>query len=121
VAVKPERAPEPVRIAIRPALRDPVVGRRPEPVAAPAPEPEPRRHLSPVADASPLEPPEGEPTVTRVADPWRPITEVKDPARRPEQHPGPAPRPAPMHDQPSLVVDDFAWDLDEPEDYSAPV
>jgi hypothetical protein len=55
-----------------------------------------------------LAPPEGEPTVTRVADAPPALTD-------------PRPTPALGHSQASLVVDDFAWDLDEPGDYSAPV
>jgi hypothetical protein len=54
-----------------------------------------------------LVPPEAEPRVTRLVD-------VINDRERP-----PAP-PAPQHEQPALVVDDFAWDLDDPDDYSAP-
>ena len=53
-----------------------------------------------------LVPPEAEPSVTRLVD------VIND---------SPPPRPAPTHEQPALVVDDFAWDLDDPGDYSAPV
>jgi hypothetical protein len=52
-----------------------------------------------------LVPPEAEPRVTRLVDV---INEPDEPA------------PAPTHEQPALVVDDFAWDLDDPDDYSAP-
>jgi hypothetical protein len=45
-----------------------------------------------------LVPPEAEPRITRLVD------VINDPA--PEQ--------------PALVVDDFAWDIDDPDDYSAP-
>jgi hypothetical protein len=38
-----------------------------------------------------------------------------------DTEPPPPPEPQPTHEQPALVVDDFAWDVDEPEDYSAPV
>jgi hypothetical protein len=83
-------------------------------------------------------PPEAEPRVTRLVDV---INEPEEPQPNlPPEH-GPAPveepapvphrerhrasvhelRPNPAHEQPALVVDDFAWDLDEPEDYSAPV
>jgi hypothetical protein len=55
-----------------------------------------------------LVPPEAEPRVTRLVD----VINDAPPAR---------PTPAPTHEQPALVVDDFAWDLDEPGDYSAPV
>jgi hypothetical protein len=55
-----------------------------------------------------LVPPEAEPRITRLVD----VINDK-----------PAPRQAaqPVHEQPALVVDDFAWDLDDPGDYSAPV
>lgn len=53
-----------------------------------------------------LVPPEAEPNVTRLVD------VINDSAPT---------RPAPTHEQPALVVDDFAWDLDDPGDYSAPV
>lgn len=56
-----------------------------------------------------LVPPEAEPRVTRLVD------VINDPPSRPE------PRTLPEHEQPALVVDDFAWDLDDPGDYSAPV
>src|SRR4051794_35513420 len=59
-----------------------------------------------------LVPPEAEPRVTRLVD------LIND--RPAAQEPPPAP-PAPRHEQPALVVDDFAWDLDDPGDYSAPV
>jgi hypothetical protein len=62
-----------------------------------------REFARPVA----LVPPEAEPSVTRLVD------VIND---------APAPgAPAPSHEQPALVVDDFAWDLDDPGDYSAPV
>jgi hypothetical protein len=57
-----------------------------------------------------LVPPEAEPRVTRLVD----VINDAPPAR-------PAAPPTPTHEQPALVVDDFAWDLDDPEDYSAPV
>ena len=53
-----------------------------------------------------LVPPEAEPHVTRLVD----VINDNPPAQ-----------PAPAHEHPALVVDDFAWDLDEPGDYSAPV
>jgi hypothetical protein len=55
-----------------------------------------------------LVPPEAEPRVTRLVD------VIND-------SPAPPPKPQPAHEQPALVVDDFAWDLDDPDDYSAPV
>ena len=76
----------------------------------PEPEPEPEPALSP---------PEGEPVVTRIVD------VIQEADREPEP-----PRPritdprqtvAAGHQQPALVVDDFAWDVDDPGDYSAPV
>jgi hypothetical protein len=51
-----------------------------------------------------LVPPEAEPRVMRLVDV---INEA--PAQL-----------EPTHEQPALVVDDFAWDLDDPGDYSAP-
>jgi hypothetical protein len=54
--------------------------------------------------------PEAEPTVTRAAAP-----------REPGPRATASPAPAAGHPQPSLVVDDFAWDLDDPGDYSAAV
>jgi hypothetical protein len=94
-------------------------GNRPEPPAQPEPsaEPEPVPVRIPIR----LAPPEAEPTVTRMTpvDPWRPITDVKDPAGLSlVQKP---PQPPPVPNQTAMVVDDFAWDVDEPEDYSAPV
>jgi hypothetical protein len=53
-----------------------------------------------------LVPPEAEPRVTRLVD----VINEMPPAEQ-----------APTHEQPALVVDDFAWDLDDPSDYSAPV
>jgi hypothetical protein len=50
-----------------------------------------------------LVPPEAEPRITRLVD----VINEQD--------------PAPAHEQPALVVDDFAWDLDDSGDYSAPV
>lgn len=85
----------------------------PEPEAEPEPEPEPNPdpvrvpirpsfpHVAAVPDLDPqpdaLEAPEAEPTVRRI-------------------HAAPPPFP----NQTALVVDDFAWDLDDPDDYSAP-
>jgi len=94
---------------------------------------------------APLAPPEAEPTVTRLVD----IIQQHEPAPEPDprdfdadpraldpnppapashfrREPGPpAPTSAPptstASDQPELVVDDFAWDVDAAEDYSAPV
>ena len=71
-----------------------------------------REFMRPVA----LVPPEAEPRITRLVDV---INDV--PAPRVESAPAPAPAPRPTHEQPALVVDDFAWDLDDPGDYSAPV
>lgn len=60
-----------------------------------------------------LVPPEAEPRITRLVD-------VINGEREDRPEPEPA-RSAPRHEQPALVVDDFAWDLDDPGDYSAPV
>jgi hypothetical protein len=54
-----------------------------------------------------LVPPEAEPRVTRLVD------VINDSPTPPESRP--------THEQAALVVDDFAWDLDDPDDYSAPV
>jgi hypothetical protein len=75
----------------------------PEPPATPHRERhQVREFVRPVA----LVPPEAEPRVTRLVDVIN------------EQ---PSASPVPAHEQPALVVDDFAWDLDDPGDYSAPV
>ena len=76
----------------------------PDPPAAPHHERhQVREFVTPMA----LVPPEAEPRVTRLVD------VINEPAHKPA--------PAPAHEQRALVVDDFAWDLDDPEDYSAPV
>jgi hypothetical protein len=78
----------------------------------------PPEHMPPTAPATPhherhavrefaLVPPEAEPRVTRLVD----VINEPAPTRA---------TPAPVHEQPALVVDDFAWDLDDPDDYSAP-
>jgi hypothetical protein len=64
-----------------------------------------REFMRPVA----LVAPEAEPRVTRLVD------VINDPPAT-----KPTAAPAPTHEQPALVVDDFAWDLDDPDDYSAP-
>lgn len=80
----------------------------------------PPEHMAPRAPATPhherhavrefaLVPPEAEPRVTRLVD------VINEPAATKA-----TPPPAPVHEQPALVVDDFAWDLDDPDDYSAP-
>jgi hypothetical protein len=79
------------------------------PVADPPATPHHQRHqvrefARPVA----LVPPEAEPRITRLVDV---INDAPPPKRA----------PAPASEQPALVVDDFAWDLDDPGDYSAPV
>ena len=136
--------PEPVRVPV-------TVHRAPEaqheqPAHAFSPEPDPLTTWNTPA----LRPPEAEPRVTRLVDlinerppePLRALPEPEPDPRHasaepePSRAPAPAepdPRPSPFrsraaelrhahaHEQPALVVDDFAWDLDEPEDYSAPV
>jgi hypothetical protein len=92
-----------------PEHRPPVAPRVPEREPAAAEPPHHERHqvrefMRPLA----LVPPEAEPKVTRLVD------VINDTAP-------PAPEPSPTHEQPALVVDDFAWDLDDPDDYSAPV
>jgi hypothetical protein len=113
-----------------------------EPVSVPiSVHPEPAMHpLDPptIHRAPAMMPPEAEPRVTRLVDV---INEPDEPQPNllpehqsaPVQETEPVPhrerhrasvhelRPNPAHEQPALVVDDFAWDLDEPEDYSAPV
>jgi hypothetical protein len=87
-----------------------------------APQEVPHRERHAVREFA-LMPPEAEPRITRLVDVINeaPVTERSAPA-----HEDPAPMhqraaPAPRHEQPALVVDDFAWDLDDPGDYSAPV
>ena len=98
-------------VSLPPEHRSPDTHMPPEHVPPHAPEtPHHERHqvrefVRPVA----LMPPEAEPRVTRLVD------VINDPA--PTRA---TPGPAPMHEQPALVVDDFAWDLDDPDDYSAP-
>jgi hypothetical protein len=103
--------------------------------------PEPAMHpLDPptIHRAPAMMPPEAEPRVTRLVDlinePDQPQPNLLPEHRSaPVAEPPPVPhrerhrasvhelRPSPAHEQPALVMDDFAWDLDEPEDYSAPV
>ncbi|MFL5896358.1 MAG: hypothetical protein ACJ76Z_14755, partial [Thermoleophilaceae bacterium] len=71
--------------------------------------------VAPVPAAGPLSPPEAEPRVTRVAE------AEPEPEPEPDRKPEDEPVMATVHEQPALVVDDFAWDLDDPGDYSAPV
>ena len=68
------------------------------------------RNESPSAVTQSTRPPFRAPAVHRTPDP-EPPTAALD-AR---------PTAAHGYDQPALVVDDFAWDVDDPEDYSAPV
>jgi hypothetical protein len=77
----------------------------PEFGSAPAPPATPHRERHQVREFA-LVPPEAEPRITRLVD------VIND---------EPSPKPALTHEQPALVVDDFAWDLDDPGDYSAPV
>jgi hypothetical protein len=113
-----------------------------EPVSVPiSVHPEPAMHpLDPptIHRAPAMMPPEAEPRVTRLVDlinePDQPEPNLLPEHRSaPVEEPQPVPhrerhrasvhelRPSPAHEQPALVMDDFAWDLDEPEDYSAPV
>jgi hypothetical protein len=83
-----------------PAQLPPEYASAPEPPATPHRERHRVREFErPVA----LVPPEAEPRITRLVD----VINEQD--------------PAPAHEQPALVVDDFAWDLDDSGDYSAPV
>jgi hypothetical protein len=80
-----------------------------------------------------MSPPEAEPRVTRLVDvinesepnllPEHGPAPVQDPVPHRERHQASVHElhPVPSHEQPALVVDDFAWDLDDPGDYSAPV
>jgi hypothetical protein len=93
-----------------------VVHPDPEPVRVPvhvfSPDPDP-----PTTWDAPLQPPEAEPRITRLVDV---INEVEP--REPQRFRARELRHAPAVEQPALVVDDFAWDLDDdPGDYSAPV
>jgi hypothetical protein len=97
----------------------PAEHRSPEPELAPSAHhvgrdsramPHHERHSARVIERpTALMPPEAEPRVTRLVD-------VINEAPAEDQQ-----APAQQHEQPALVVDDFAWDLDDPEDYSAPV
>jgi hypothetical protein len=107
-AVQPAAAPAdppPAAHAELPPHPMPPAEREPAPEARP---PE-RREVREFARGVLLVPPEAEPQVTRLVD------VIND------TEPPPPPEPQPTHEQPALVVDDFAWDVDEPEDYSAPV
>jgi hypothetical protein len=101
ISLPPEHrrpAAEPVHSAADPRLPH-------EPQPRPAVPHHERHAVREFARPSALVPPEAEPRVTRLVDV---INE-------------PAPKPAPSsYEQPALVVDDFAWDIDDPNDYSAP-
>jgi hypothetical protein len=96
----PDHPLEPqTEVSLPPEHRSPVTAAAHAAPATPHRERHPGREFSKIA----LVPPEAEPKVTRLVD------VIND-------------RPAPVqHEQPALVVDDFAWDLDDPGDYSAPV
>jgi hypothetical protein len=66
-----------------------------------------------------IAPPEAEPRVTRLVD----VINEREPETPPhrERQKASVHELRPIHEQPALVVDDFAWDLDAPDDYSAPV
>jgi hypothetical protein len=98
-----ERPLEPhTEVSLPPEHRSPVTAAAHDAPARPHRERHPVREFSKIA----LVPPEAEPTVTRLVD------LIND---RPRQRVEPV-----QHEQPALVVDDFAWDLDDPGDYSAP-
>jgi hypothetical protein len=101
-----EHALEPrTEVSLPPEHRSPVRAAVHEVREAPHRERHQGREFSSIA----LVPPEAEPKVTRLVD----VINATSPQR---------PAPAPVrHEQPALVVDDFAWDLDDPGDYSAPV
>ena len=106
---QPTRFDPPTEQSMPPEHRSPT-HMPPEHTAAPATPVTPhherhqvREFMRPVA----MVPPEGEPRITRLVD------VIND-------QPAPQRQPAPTHEQPALVVDDFAWDLDDPDDYSAP-
>ncbi len=117
-----EARPEPVGVVAAPAFDPPTTFEDPATEQSLPPE-----HRSPGTDAGPgptpaavphrerhavrefvrpvaLVPPEAEPSVTRLVD------VIND-----------SPQPTRAHEQTALVIDDFAWDLDDPGDYSAPV
>jgi hypothetical protein len=99
----------PTEVSLPPEHRSPDTHMPPEHMPPYSPEtPHHERHqvrefVRPVA----LVPPEAEPRVTRLVD------VINDPAPIKAS-------PALAHEQTALVVDDFAWDLDDPDDYSAP-
>src|SRR5205814_9970082 len=93
--------------SLPPEHRSPADPRSPDPRSPRRPHRE-RHPGREFAQPMALVPPEAEPRVTRLVD------VIND---RPEPAP---PTPRPKHEQTALVVDDFAWDIDDPEDYSAP-
>jgi hypothetical protein len=93
-------------VSLPPEHRSPMAARTAEP--EPGVQPHRERHQVREFQHIALVPPEAEPRVTRLVDL---INDEAAPV---------APAPAPTHEQPALVVDDFAWDLDDG-DYSAPV
>jgi hypothetical protein len=100
--------PEHRRPAAAPAGHEPDDPRLPhEPERIPSAPHHERHAVREFARPVALVPPEAEPRVTRLVDV---INEPKSAQ----------PKPTPTHEQPALVVDDFAWDLDDPDDYSAP-
>jgi hypothetical protein len=99
----------PTEQSMPPEHRSPIPHLSPEhnpPAEAPATPHHERHQVREFARPVALVPPEAEPRVTRLVD----VINDTPPAK-----------PAPTHEQPALVVDDFAWDLDDPGDYSAPV
>lgn len=108
----------PTPVVLVPPEAEPRVTRLVDVINEPEPPLEP-----PEAQPEPaLEPPEpAEPHAPEPADQRR-LAEAADhppAATEPDDRRPPPTRPEDL--QPALVVDDFAWDLDDPDDYSAPV
>jgi hypothetical protein len=99
----------PTEVSLPPEHRSPDTHMPPEhmPPHSPAAPHHERHQVREFVRPVQLVPPEAEPRVTRLVD------VINDPAATKAS-------PALAHDQTALVVDDFAWDLDDPDDYSAP-
>jgi hypothetical protein len=110
--------------ALAPPEAEPRVTRLVDVINQAEPEPEPERQWEREREPGPEPEPEPAP---EPAEPMlggehqSPRDEPATPHR--ERHQASIHELRPLHEQPALVVDDFAWDLDdgEPGDYSAPV
>src|SRR4051812_18930404 len=103
----PQAFDSPTEVSLPPEHRSPATYLGPEHGGQHAAHETPHHERHAVREFA-LVPPEAEPRVTRLVDVINEPPTTK------------ATSPAPTHEQPALVVDDFAWDLDDPDDYSAP-